>query len=237
MTGLTAEAAVERVQSDNRARMMRQTDPYLRERLHDLDDLANRLMRQLVGRDHAPPREQLPDNAILVARSMGPAALLDYDRKKLRGAGAGGRRADLARRRSWRARSASRRSGRSPTPPASSIRATRSSSTARWATSTCARPPTWRRTTPIACGCARAARRSTRELRDKPMRHQGRREDRAAAQCRPAGRPAAHRRDRRRPASACSAPSCSSWSRPSCRAPPSSSGSIARCSTPPATGR
>jgi phosphotransferase system, enzyme I, PtsP len=83
-TGLTAEAAVERVQSDNRARMMRQTDPYLRERLHDLDDLASRLMRQLVGRDHAPSREQLPDNAILVARSMGPAALLDYDRKKLR---------------------------------------------------------------------------------------------------------------------------------------------------------
>ena len=83
-TGLTAEAAVERVQSDNRARMMRQSDPYLRERLHDLDDLANRLMRQLVGRDHAPTREQLPDNAILIARSMGPAALLDYDRKKLR---------------------------------------------------------------------------------------------------------------------------------------------------------
>ena len=83
-TGLTAEAAVERVQSDNRARMMRQTDPYLRERLHDLDDLANRLMRQLVGRDHAPTREQLPENAILVARAMGPAALLDYDRKKLR---------------------------------------------------------------------------------------------------------------------------------------------------------
>jgi phosphotransferase system enzyme I (PtsP) len=85
MTGLTAEAAVERVQSDSRARMLRQTDPYLRERLHDLDDLANRLMRQLTGRDHAPSRDNLPDNAILVARSMGPAALLDYDRKKLRG--------------------------------------------------------------------------------------------------------------------------------------------------------
>jgi phosphotransferase system, enzyme I, PtsP len=85
MTGLTAEAAVERVQSDTRARMLRQTDPYLRERLHDLDDLANRLMRQLTGRDHAPSRENLPENAILVARSMGPAALLDYDRKKLRG--------------------------------------------------------------------------------------------------------------------------------------------------------
>ena len=85
MTGLTAEAGVERVQSDTRARMLRATDPYLRDRLHDLDDLGNRLMRQLMGQDHAPPREQLPDNAILVARSMGPAALLDYDRRKLRG--------------------------------------------------------------------------------------------------------------------------------------------------------
>jgi phosphotransferase system, enzyme I, PtsP len=84
-TGLTAEAAVERVQSDTRARMLRATDPYLRERLHDLDELANRLMHQLLGKDYAPARNSLPENAILVARSMGPAALLDYDRKRLRG--------------------------------------------------------------------------------------------------------------------------------------------------------
>jgi phosphotransferase system, enzyme I, PtsP len=84
-TGLTAEAGVERVQSDTRARMLRQTDPYLRDRLHDLDDLANRLMRQLMGHDHAPAKERLPENAIIVARSMGPAALLDYDRKRVRG--------------------------------------------------------------------------------------------------------------------------------------------------------
>jgi phosphotransferase system, enzyme I, PtsP len=84
-TGLTAEAGVERVQSDTRARMLRVTDPYIRERLHDLDDLANRLMRVLMGQDHAPSREMLPENAIIVARSMGPAALLDYDRKRLRG--------------------------------------------------------------------------------------------------------------------------------------------------------
>src|SRR3569623_847249 len=84
-TGLTAEAAVERVQSDTRARMLRSTDPYLRDRLHDLEDLGYRLMRQLVGQDHAPSREQLPDNAIVIARAMGPAALLDYDRKRLRG--------------------------------------------------------------------------------------------------------------------------------------------------------
>ena len=84
-TGLTAEAAVERVQSDNRARMLRQTDPYLRERLHDLDELANRVLHRLLGRDMIDGRVQLPDNAILIARSMGPAALLDYDRSKLRG--------------------------------------------------------------------------------------------------------------------------------------------------------
>src|SRR5215212_9425960 len=84
-SGLTAEAAVERVQSDNRARMLRQTDPYLRERLHDLDDLANRLLHRLVGRDFVAERGQLPENAIIVARSMGPAALLDYDRSRLRG--------------------------------------------------------------------------------------------------------------------------------------------------------
>jgi phosphotransferase system enzyme I (PtsP) len=84
-TGLTAEAAVERVQSDTRARMLRATDPYLRERLHDLDELANRLMHQLLGQDYAPSRDRLPENAILVARSMGPAALLEYDRRRLRG--------------------------------------------------------------------------------------------------------------------------------------------------------
>ncbi len=95
-TGLTAEAGAERVQSDTRARMLRASAPYLRDRLHDLDDLANRLMRVLMGQDHAPGKEQLPDNAIVVARSMGPAALLDYDRKKTARPDPGGRRADLA---------------------------------------------------------------------------------------------------------------------------------------------
>ncbi|MFY9831147.1 MAG: phosphoenolpyruvate--protein phosphotransferase [Methylocystis sp.] len=85
MTGLTAEAAVERVQNDARARMQRQTDPYLRDRLHDLDDLANRLLHQLTGQSYVADRDSVPENAIIVARNMGPAALLDYDRAKLRG--------------------------------------------------------------------------------------------------------------------------------------------------------
>jgi phosphotransferase system, enzyme I, PtsP len=84
-SGLTAEAAVERVQSDTRAKMLRQTDPYLRERLHDLDDLANRLLHQLTGESFTLSAGALPENAILVARAMGPAALLEYERSRLRG--------------------------------------------------------------------------------------------------------------------------------------------------------
>ncbi|WP_417771692.1 phosphoenolpyruvate--protein phosphotransferase [Stappia sp.] len=82
--GLTAEAAVEKVQSDTRARMMRQTDPYLRERLHDLDDLAHRLIRELMGRKHGPVHDGLPQDAVIVARNMGAAELLDYGRDRIR---------------------------------------------------------------------------------------------------------------------------------------------------------
>ncbi|MBV5325073.1 MAG: GAF domain-containing protein, partial [Rhodospirillaceae bacterium] len=84
-TGLTAEAAVQKVQNDMRARMRDIQDPYLRERLSDLDDLNNRLLRHLLGIQELPEARDLPDNAILVARNMGPAELLDYDRKRLKG--------------------------------------------------------------------------------------------------------------------------------------------------------
>lgn len=83
--GLTAEAAVEKVQSNQRARTMRQADPFWRERLHDLDDLSNRLMRLLTGRSATAAGTDLPRDTILVARNMGPAELLDYDRKRVRG--------------------------------------------------------------------------------------------------------------------------------------------------------
>ncbi|WP_395450005.1 phosphoenolpyruvate--protein phosphotransferase [Aminobacter sp. UC22_36] len=83
--GLTAEAAVEKVQSDMRARMLHMTDPYLRERMSDFDDLANRLLRQLMGRGPDTIAESLPKDAIIVARSMGAAELLDYPRDRLRG--------------------------------------------------------------------------------------------------------------------------------------------------------
>ncbi|HSK40945.1 MAG TPA: phosphoenolpyruvate--protein phosphotransferase, partial [Arenibaculum sp.] len=82
--GLTAEAAVQRVQNDTRARMNQMTDPYIRERLLDLDDLNNRLLQHLAGRGSEADSGTLPEDVVLVARSMGPAELLDYDRRRLR---------------------------------------------------------------------------------------------------------------------------------------------------------
>lgn len=81
--GLTAEVAVEKEQSSTRARMERSPDPYLRERLHDFDDLSNRLLRLLTGQGRKAD-DPVPEGAILVARNIGPAELLEYG-KKLRG--------------------------------------------------------------------------------------------------------------------------------------------------------
>jgi phosphotransferase system enzyme I (PtsP) len=82
-TGLTAEAAVDRVRNEHRARFAKARDPYIKERLHDFEDLANRLLRVLAG--DSPGERDLPDDAILVARNLGPADLLEYPRHKLRG--------------------------------------------------------------------------------------------------------------------------------------------------------
>src|SRR5690606_33705584 len=87
-SGLTAEAAVERVQNETRARMLRQRDPYWRDRVRDLEDLSDRLQRILAtpnaGGGSAADK-QLPHDAIVIARNMGAADLLDYDRTRLRG--------------------------------------------------------------------------------------------------------------------------------------------------------
>lgn len=81
--GLTAEASVQKVQNETRARMAAIKDPYLRARLADLDDLGNRLLHHLLGLDEKR-RDDLPENMVLVAHDLGPAELLDYDQKRLR---------------------------------------------------------------------------------------------------------------------------------------------------------
>lgn len=81
--GLSAEAAVEKEQSTARARLETVPDAYLRERLQDLDDLSNRLLRILTGQGTSTGAEMPPD-PILIARNIGPGELLDYGRS-LRG--------------------------------------------------------------------------------------------------------------------------------------------------------
>ena len=84
-SGLTAEAAVAKVQNDTRARMAQVTDPYIRDRLLDLDDLGYRVVQHLTGgKGGASGPRSLPADAVLIARSMGPVELLDYDRTRLR---------------------------------------------------------------------------------------------------------------------------------------------------------
>ncbi|SMF33716.1 phosphotransferase system, enzyme I, PtsP [Tistlia consotensis] len=83
--GLTAEAAVQRVQRDTRQRMAKVRDPYIRERYADLDDLGNRLLQHLLRAEGGAEGPVLPENSILVARALGPAELLDYDAKRLKG--------------------------------------------------------------------------------------------------------------------------------------------------------
>jgi len=82
-SGLTAEAAVQKVADETRARMGQVSDPYLRERLADLEDLTGRLQQHLAGR-HEAGEAELPAEFVLIARNMGPAELLDYDRRKLK---------------------------------------------------------------------------------------------------------------------------------------------------------
>jgi phosphotransferase system enzyme I (PtsP) len=84
-SGLTAEAAIERVQQRMRARMQDIDDPLLSERMHDLEDLSNRLLRIVSGRLGTAAQSGLTRDTVLVARNLGPADLLEYDRRRLKG--------------------------------------------------------------------------------------------------------------------------------------------------------
>jgi len=84
-SGLTAEAAIERVQQRTRQRMRQIDDPLLADRMHDLEDLANRLLRIVSGQMGTAAQLGLRQDTILVARNLGPAELLEYDRRRLKG--------------------------------------------------------------------------------------------------------------------------------------------------------
>ncbi len=84
-SGLTAEAAIERVQQRTRMRMREIDDPLLADRMHDLEDLSNRLLRIVAGRFGTAASQGLRRDTILIARNLGPAELLEYDRRRLKG--------------------------------------------------------------------------------------------------------------------------------------------------------
>jgi len=83
-SGLTAEAAIERVQQRTRTRMQEIDDPLLQERMHDLEDLSNRLLRIVSGRMGTAAQTGLTHDTVLVSRNLGPADLLEYDRRRLK---------------------------------------------------------------------------------------------------------------------------------------------------------
>ncbi|MEE4289648.1 MAG: phosphoenolpyruvate--protein phosphotransferase, partial [Erythrobacter sp.] len=84
-SGLTAEAAIERVQQHTRMRMREIDDPLLADRMHDLEDLANRLLRIVAGQLGTAAQQGLRKDTILIAKNLGPAELLEYDRRRLKG--------------------------------------------------------------------------------------------------------------------------------------------------------
>ncbi len=84
-SGLTAEAAIERVQQRTRQRMRQIDDPLLADRMHDLEDLSNRLLRIVSGQMGTAAQLGLRQDAILIARNLGPAELLEYDKRRLKG--------------------------------------------------------------------------------------------------------------------------------------------------------
>lgn len=84
-SGLTAEAAIERVQQRTRMRMRQIDDPLLADRMHDLEDMANRLLRIVSGQLGTAAQLGLRQDAILIARNLGPAELLEYDKRRLKG--------------------------------------------------------------------------------------------------------------------------------------------------------
>ena len=84
-SGLTAEAAIERVQQRTRMRMRQIDDPLLADRMHDLEDLSNRLLRTVSGQLGTAASKGLRQDSILIARNLGPAELLEYDRRRLKG--------------------------------------------------------------------------------------------------------------------------------------------------------
>jgi phosphotransferase system enzyme I (PtsP) len=84
-TGLTAEAAVKKVLEDLHVRLANARNPYVRQRIEDLEDISTRLLHHLCGVHYTSAQDALPEHFILVAKSLGPAELLEYPHTHIKG--------------------------------------------------------------------------------------------------------------------------------------------------------
>jgi phosphotransferase system enzyme I (PtsP) len=83
-TGLTAEAVVQKVQRDLHLTLSQASNSFFRDRLGDFEDLTNRLLQHLIGEKEKRVVEE-EDGFIILARNLGPADLLEYEKYGIRG--------------------------------------------------------------------------------------------------------------------------------------------------------
>lgn len=84
-TGLTAEAALQKVYKDMRKNLLSAHDPFFIELLYDFEDLTHRLVRVLNGDKDVSKPKKYNEDIILFAKNLGPAELLEHYTSHLKG--------------------------------------------------------------------------------------------------------------------------------------------------------
>ncbi len=82
--GLSAEAAVDDIHAKTRDRIESRGDAYLKERLQEIDEIAARLLHELLGTQRGESRSFPPNGGILVARDISAGEFLKYPADKIR---------------------------------------------------------------------------------------------------------------------------------------------------------
>lgn len=84
-SGFTAEASVKKVCEDLHARLSKVANPHIRQRIEDIEDISSRVLAHLSGTAMTAMEENLPQDFILVAKSLGPGELLEYGHRRVKG--------------------------------------------------------------------------------------------------------------------------------------------------------
>jgi len=81
---LSAQTALKRTVDEFRCVFAEVDDEYLRERISDVDAVAERLLRNLAGEEQ-PPLSEIQNKAIIVAHNLTPADTMQMDKSKICG--------------------------------------------------------------------------------------------------------------------------------------------------------